>query len=170
MHRPRPCVYVQNVPCVYVQIVTVCTGTTRTVETPQHTTHNHNPQPTTHNPQPTTTSTTTSTTTTTTSTHHSHSHSHTDTQHNYTNQPNNHQPTKTHTNTQTPTPTHRTRTHTLTSCKDNTSNDRFRDVQVCNNLVTDEIDDHRIQSDYKCIIGLQYPEGKNSTHGIAYAW
>ena len=47
---------------------------------------------------------------------------------------------------------------------------RFRDVKVCNNLVTDEIDDHRIQSDYKCTIGLQYPEGKNSTLGIAYAW
>ena len=26
---------------------------------------------------------------------------------------------------------------------------RFRDVKVCKNLVTDEIDDHRIQSDYK---------------------
>ena len=49
---------------------------------------------------------------------------------------------------------------------------RFRDanVQVCNNLVADEIDDHRIQSDYKCTIGLQSPEGKNSTLGIAYAW
>ena len=55
-------------------------------------------------------------------------------------------------------------------CKDNTSNDRLRDVKVCNNLVTDEIDDHRIQSDYKCKIGLQYPEGKNSALGIAYAW
>ena len=44
---------------------------------------------------------------------------------------------------------------------------RFRD---CKNLVTDEIDDHRIQSDYKCTIGLQNPEGKNSTFGIAYAW
>ena len=32
---------------------------------------------------------------------------------------------------------------------------RFRDAKVCNNLVTDEIDDHRIQSDYKCTIGLQ---------------
>ena len=47
---------------------------------------------------------------------------------------------------------------------------RFRDVKVCNNLVTDEIDDHRIQSDYKCTIGLQNPEGKNSTLGIACAW
>ena len=47
---------------------------------------------------------------------------------------------------------------------------RFRDVKVCKNLVTDEIDDHRIQSNYKCTIGLQYPEGKNSTLGIAYAW
>ena len=43
-------------------------------------------------------------------------------------------------------------------------------TKVCNNLVTDEIDDHRIQSDYKCTIGLQYPEGKNSTLGIEYAW
>ena len=32
---------------------------------------------------------------------------------------------------------------------------RFRDAKVCNNLATDEIDDHRIQSDYKCTIGLQ---------------
>ena len=47
---------------------------------------------------------------------------------------------------------------------------RFRDAKVCNNLVTDEIDDHRIQSGYKCIIGLQNPEGKNSTFGIASAW
>ena len=47
---------------------------------------------------------------------------------------------------------------------------RFRDVKVCNNLVTDEIDDHRIQSGYKCTIGLQYPERKHYTLGIAYAW
>ena len=47
---------------------------------------------------------------------------------------------------------------------------RFRDAKVCNNLVTDEIDDHRIQSDYKCTIRLQNPEGKNSTLGIASAW
>ena len=47
---------------------------------------------------------------------------------------------------------------------------RFRDVKVSKNLVTDEIDDHRIQSDYKCTSGLQNPEGKNSTLGIAYAW
>ena len=47
---------------------------------------------------------------------------------------------------------------------------RFRDVKVCKNLVAGEIDDHRIQSDYKCTIGLQYSEGKNSTLGIAYAW
>ena len=47
---------------------------------------------------------------------------------------------------------------------------RFRDAKVCNNLVTDEIDDHRIQSDYKCTIGLQNSEGKNSTLGIASAW
>ena len=47
---------------------------------------------------------------------------------------------------------------------------RFRDAKVCNNLVTDEIDDHRIQSDYKCTIGLQNPEGKISALGIASAW
>ena len=47
---------------------------------------------------------------------------------------------------------------------------RFRDAKVCNNLATDEIDDHRIQSDYKCISGLQNPEGKNSTLGIVSAW
>ena len=47
---------------------------------------------------------------------------------------------------------------------------RFQDAKVCNNLGTDEIDDHRIQSDYKCTIGLQNAEGKNSTLGIASAW
>ena len=47
---------------------------------------------------------------------------------------------------------------------------RFRDAKVCNNLATDEIDDHRIQFDYKCISRLQNPEGKNSTLGIASAW
>ena len=47
---------------------------------------------------------------------------------------------------------------------------RFRDAKVSNNLVTDEIDDHRIQSDYKCTIRLQNPEGNNSTLGIASAW
>ena len=47
---------------------------------------------------------------------------------------------------------------------------RFRDAKACNNLATDEIDDHRIQSDYKCTIGLQNPEGKNSKLGIASAW
>ena len=47
---------------------------------------------------------------------------------------------------------------------------RFRDAKVCNNLVTDEMDDHRTQSDYKCTFGLQYPKGKNSALGIAYAW
>ena len=47
---------------------------------------------------------------------------------------------------------------------------RFRDAKVCNNLATEEIDDHRIQSDYKCISGLQNPEGKNSTLDIASAW
>ena len=46
---------------------------------------------------------------------------------------------------------------------------RFRDVKVCNNFVTDDIDDHRIQSDYQCTSGLQKLEGKNSTLGIAYA-
>ena len=47
---------------------------------------------------------------------------------------------------------------------------RFRGAKVCNNLATDESDDHRIQSDYKCISGQQNPEGKNSTLGIASAW
>ena len=47
---------------------------------------------------------------------------------------------------------------------------RFRDATVCSNLATDEIDDHRIQSDYKCKSELQNPEGKNSTLGIASAW
>ena len=40
----------------------------------------------------------------------------------------------------------------------------------CNNLDTDEIDDHRIQSDYKCTNGLQNLEGKNSVLGIASSW
>ena len=47
---------------------------------------------------------------------------------------------------------------------------RFRHGKVCNNLATDEIDDRRIQSDYKCISGLQNLEGKNSVLGIASAW
>ena len=47
---------------------------------------------------------------------------------------------------------------------------RFRDGKLCDNLATDEIDDHGIQSDYKCKSGLQNPEGKNSTLGIASAW
>ena len=47
---------------------------------------------------------------------------------------------------------------------------RFRDAKVCNNLATDEINDHRIQSDHKCAIGQQNPEGKNSVLGIASAW
>ena len=32
---------------------------------------------------------------------------------------------------------------------------RFRDAKVCNNLVTDEIDDHRIQSDYNKNCNIQ---------------
>ena len=44
---------------------------------------------------------------------------------------------------------------------------RYRDVQQAVIMATDEIDDHKMQSDYKCTIGLQYPEGKNSTLGIA---
>ena len=58
----------------------------------------------------------------------------------------------------------------LKSVKTTPQMTRFRDGKVCNNLATDEIDDHRIQSDYKCISGLQNPEGKNSTLGIASAW
>ena len=46
---------------------------------------------------------------------------------------------------------------------------RFRDVSV-QKFDYNEIDDHRIQSDYKCTIGQQYPERKNSTFSIAYAW
>ena len=47
---------------------------------------------------------------------------------------------------------------------------RFRGGKVCNNWLQMKIDDHRIQSDYKCISGLQNPEGKNSVLGIASAW
>ena len=43
-------------------------------------------------------------------------------------------------------------------------------MQVCNNLVTDEIDDQKKQSDYKFKIELQNPEGENSTLSIASAW
>ena len=32
---------------------------------------------------------------------------------------------------------------------------RFRDAKVCNNLATDEIDDHRIQSDYNMNCNIQ---------------
>ena len=44
---------------------------------------------------------------------------------------------------------------------------RFLDAKVCNNLATDEIDDHRIQSDYKCKSEFEKPEGKKFTFGIA---
>ena len=37
-------------------------------------------------------------------------------------------------------------------------------------MATDEIDDHIIQSEYKCTSGLQNPKGKNSTLGITSAW
>ena len=46
---------------------------------------------------------------------------------------------------------------------------RFRDVKVCKNLVTDEIDDHRVQSDYKCTIGLQYP-GETERQDARHQW
>ena len=46
----------------------------------------------------------------------------------------------------------------------------FLEAKVCNNLATDEIDDHRIQSDDKCISELQNPEGKTSVLDIASAW
>ena len=41
---------------------------------------------------------------------------------------------------------------------------RFRDAKVCNNLVTGEIDDHRIQSDYKCTIGQQKTQKERTLH------
>ena len=47
---------------------------------------------------------------------------------------------------------------------------RFRDSKVCNNWLQIRIDDHRIQSDYKCKSELQNPEGKKSVLGIASAW
>ena len=47
---------------------------------------------------------------------------------------------------------------------------RYRGAKVCNNLATDEIDDHRIQFDYKCTFGLQIQKDKNSVLGIACAW
>ena len=60
--------------------------------------------------------------------------------------------------------------HVIDRVKTTSQMTRFRDGKVCNNLTTDEIYDHRIQSDYKCISKLQYPEGNNSTLGIASAW
>ena len=45
---------------------------------------------------------------------------------------------------------------------------RFRDAKVCSNLATNEIDDHRIQSDFNMNCNIQ--KEKNSTLGIAYAW
>ena len=48
---------------------------------------------------------------------------------------------------------------------------RFRDVKVCKNLVTDEIDDHRIQSDYKYTNGLQNPErGETERQDARHLW
>ena len=38
--------------------------------------------------------------------------------------------------------------HCCGTCKDNTSKDPFSRCEICKNLVTDENDDHRIQSDY----------------------
>ena len=44
-------------------------------------------------------------------------------------------------------------------------------MQVCNNLATDEIDDHRIHlCDYKYKSELPNPEGKKSVLGITSAW
>ena len=54
-------------------------------------------------------------------------------------------------------------------CKDDTSNDPFSRWKSVQQLATDEIDDHKIQSDYKCAIGLENPRGKNSALGIASA-
>ena len=47
---------------------------------------------------------------------------------------------------------------------------RFRDGKVFNNWLQKKIDDHRIQSDYKCKSRLQNSEGKIPTLGIASAW
>ena len=54
--------------------------------------------------------------------------------------------------------------HVIERVKTTPQMTRFRDGKVCNNLATAEIDDHRIQSDYKCISGLQYPEGERTLH------
>ena len=43
-------------------------------------------------------------------------------------------------------------------------------MQVCNNWLQKRIDDHGIQSDYNCTSGLQNPERKNTTLGIASVW
>ena len=62
---------------------------------------------------------------------------------------------------------HNLRQSTITDgvCEDNTSHDPFARCKVCNNLAADEIDEHRIQSDYKkCNI-----QRENCTFDIAYA-
>ena len=45
--------------------------------------------------------------------------------------------------------------HYCGTCKDNTSKDPFSRCEICKNLVTDEIDDHRIQSDYNMNCNIQ---------------
>ena len=47
---------------------------------------------------------------------------------------------------------------------------RFRDGKVCNNLATDEIDDHRIQSDYKCKVDCNIQKGRLHTWYCVCVW
>ena len=46
----------------------------------------------------------------------------------------------------------------------------FRGAKVCTKWLQGKSDDHRIQSDYKCTIGLQNSRGKKSVLGVASAW
>ena len=43
---------------------------------------------------------------------------------------------------------------------------RFRDAKVCQNLVTDEIDDHRKQSDYKCTNWTKNTQKERTPHVV----
>ena len=48
-----------------------------------------------------------------------------------------------------------TSTGRQTAVKATRQRTRFRDAEVCNNLATDAIDDHRIQSDYNKHCNIQ---------------
>ena len=51
-----------------------------------------------------------------------------------------------------------------TVCVKTTPQMPFFDLKVCKNLVTDEMDDHRIQSEYKCTIGHYNIQKEKTLH------